>query len=277
MKFAFIRELAGEQQRKPRVDRIPVTLMCTVLEVSRSGYYAWLAREPSARERADAQLTRLILALDEAHGGRLGVERLVAELAKAGHRHSPKRVRRLARAAGLVCVHPRPYKATTVADDSNRHGLVDLVGRDFVPEAPNQLWYSDITYVKTWTGWAYLAVIIDGYTRKVVGWALASHMRTSLATDALRMAIDTQRPTIGECVIHTDRGSQFTSSRFRDLALANGIIPSVGHTGISPLTGYSTRDPWRRHADAHRVPRSSDARVQHVSHDGQGSPEARAA
>lgn len=233
MRFAFIRDFAAEQDRKPRrEDRIPVTLMCEVLEVSRAGYYAWCTRAPSERELEDAELTKLIVALDVEHRGRLGIERLVVELAKAGHHHSPKRVRRLARAAGLVCVHPRPYRATTVADPVNSRGLVDLVGRDFVPEAPGQIWYTDITYAKLWSGWAYLAVIIDGHTRKVVGWALDTHMRTSLVTDALSMAITNQNPGIGECVIHSDRGAQFTSAAFRDLALANGIIPSVGHTGI---------------------------------------------
>ena len=232
MRFAFIRDLAAEQSRKPRDQRIPVALMCQVLEVSRAGYYAWAERPPSRHDLDDAELSERIIALDKEHEGRLGVERLVVELAKDGHRHSPKRVRRLARAAGLVCVHPRPFRATTVADPANNQGLVDLVGRDFVPEAPGQLWHTDITYIKLWGGWAYLAAIIDGHTRKIVGWALDTHMRTSLVTDALSMAIARENPKIGECIIHADRGAQFTSAAFRDLALANGIIPSVGHTGI---------------------------------------------
>lgn len=232
MKFAFIRDLDAEQDRKPRRERIPVSLMCQVLEVSRQGYYQWLARTPSQHERDDGELSERIIELHQAHSGRLGVDRLVAELAKQGHRHPPKRVRRLARAAGLSCVHPRPYRATTLAERANRDGLVDLVGQQFVPEGPDQLWFTDLTYIKTWTGWAYLATVIDGYTRKIVGWALESHMRTSLATEALSMAITRQNPQIGECVIHSDRGAQYTSKQFRDLALANGIIPSVGHTGI---------------------------------------------
>lgn len=232
MKFAFIRDLDGEEQRKPRRDRIPVSLMCEVLDVSRAGYYAWLKRDVSDRAIADAELTELITQIHKEHEGRLGIDRLVAELAKRNRRHSPDRVRRLARAAGLSCVHPRPYKATTVRDEANSDGLVDLVGRDFVPDGPNQLWFTDITYIGTWTGWAYLASIIDGYSRKVVGWSVESHMRTSLVTDALRMAIYRQQPGVGEVVIHSDRGSQYTSNEFRALALANGIIPSVGHTGI---------------------------------------------
>jgi putative transposase len=232
VKFAFIRDLDEEEHRKPRKDRIPVSLMCEVLDVSRSGFYAWLKRVRPDREKENAELTEVIKKIHEDHKGRLGVDRLVAELAKLGRRHSPKRVRRLVRNAGLTCVHPRPYRATTIQDQAGGDGLVDLVGREFVPDGPNQLWFTDITYIRTWGGWAYLAAIIDGYSRKVVGWSVDNNMRTSLVTDALKMAIEQQRPGIGDVVIHSDRGSQYTSTGFRDLALANGLIPSVGHTGI---------------------------------------------
>jgi len=232
VKFAFIRDLNEAERRKPRSERIPVFLMCEVLDVSRSGFYAWLTRATSDRAKEDAELTVVIKKIHDDHEGRLGIDRLVAELAKLGRRHSPQRVRRLARAEGLSCVHPRPYRTTTVQDETNPDGLVDLVGREFVPDGPNQLWFTDITYIRTWSGWAYLASILDGYTRKVVGWSVRGHMRTSLVTDALAMAITRQRPGIGDVVIHSDRGSQYTSRTFRDMALANGIIPSVGHTGI---------------------------------------------
>lgn len=232
MKFAFIGGLDEEERRKPRKERIPVSLMCEVLDVSRGGFYAWLTRAKSDRAKEDAELAVVIKEIHDDHEGRLGIDRLVAELAKLGRRHSPKRVRRLARAAGLRCVHPRPYRATTVPPEANPAGLVDLVGREFVPDGPNQLWFTDITYIRTWNGWAYLASTVDGYTRKVVGWSVEGHMRTSLVTDALAMAITRQRPGTGDVVIHSDRGSQYTSHDFRDMALANGIIPSVGHTGV---------------------------------------------
>jgi putative transposase len=232
VKFAFIRDLDGEEQRKPRKDRIPVSLICEALGVSRSGFYVWLKRDRSGREEKDAELTSVIKKIHEDHKSRLGIDRLVAELAKVGRRHSPRRVRRLARAAGLSCVHPRPYRVTTVQDKASGDGLVDLVGREFVPDGPCQLWFTDITYIPTWGGWAYLASIIDGYSRKIVGWSVDTHMRTSLVTDALRMAIERQQPGIGDVVIHSDRGCQYTSTEFRALALANGIIPSVGRTGI---------------------------------------------
>jgi putative transposase len=146
VKFAFIAEMDVENDRKPREERFPVIFMCEMLEVSRQGYYAWKKRAPSARQKEDVTLTTLIVAIHKAHKGRYGIDRIHADLARNGYQVSPKRVRRLARAAGLRCVHPRPYKATTVPDPANACGLVDLVGRDFVPEAKDQLWYGDITY-----------------------------------------------------------------------------------------------------------------------------------
>ena len=133
---------------------------------------------------------------------------------------------------GRACVHPKPYKTTTIRDGAGGGGLVGLVERAFVPNGPDQLWFTDITYIRTWAGWAYLATIMDGFSRMVVGWAVARHMRTELVTDALVMAINRRRPPIGQTVVHSDRGCQYTSHEFRELALANGIIPSVGHTGI---------------------------------------------
>jgi putative transposase len=135
-----------DERRKPRQERIPTSLICEVLDVSRAGYYAWKQRPAAPRVDADAELTELIKQIHKDHKGRLGIDRLVSELAKLGCAHSPKRVRRLARAAGLTCVHPKPYKTTTVRDDTGGDGLVDLVDRKFVPDGPDQLWFTDITY-----------------------------------------------------------------------------------------------------------------------------------
>jgi putative transposase len=165
----------------------------------------------------------LIKKIHEEHQGRLGIDRIVTELAKLGHAHSAKRVRRLARAAGLSCVHPKPYKATTIRDDeAGGDGLVDLVQREFVPDGPDQLWFTDITYIHTWDGWAYLVTIMDGYSRKVVGWDLATHMRTELVTNALTMAIERRRPPIGQTVIHSDRGSQYQCHLVRRSGVVGG-------------------------------------------------------
>jgi putative transposase len=232
VKFAFIRETDEESKRKPREIRYPVSFMCGMLGVSRAGYYAWLVREPSARALKDEELTALITGIGKENEGRYGIDRIHRELARRGHAHSPRRVRRLARAAGLACVHPRPYKATTVQDKARQRGLAGLVGRKFVPDARDQLWYGDITYIHTISGWAYMATVIDGYSRKVVGWSVARHMREGLVLDAMKMAVRSRRPAAGEVVFHSGRGSQYTGTAFRGLCLANGIIPSVGHTGI---------------------------------------------
>jgi putative transposase len=231
VRFAFIRSEDEGNLRRPRRERLPVLFMCRVLEVSRSGYYAWLKRAPSARSVADAELAAEIARIHREHQGRYGIDRITRALARAGRRHSPRRVRRLARAAGLACVHPRPYKVTTEQDKASQRGLVDLVGRRFVPGARDELWFGDITYIKTMTGWAYLASVLDGHSRKVIGWAVADHMRQELATDALAMAIRNRRPPAGQVIFHSDRGSQYTSAAFRGLCLGNGILPSVGKTG----------------------------------------------
>ena len=140
-------------------------------------------------------------------------------------------MRRLARAAGVECVHPRPYVRTTLPDAQAREGLVDLVDRDFRPPAADQLRAGDITYIHTFSGFAYLATVIDLFSNKVIGWMVADHMRTDLVLDALDMALAARRPGIGEAVMHTDRGAQYTSHAFRDRCLASGVIPSVGRTG----------------------------------------------
>ena len=232
MRFAFIAEIDEENAGKPRRSRIPVSLACEVLEVSRAGYYAWMKRDRSSRAVEDEELMAAVIEIDTEHEGRYGIDRIHRELERRGRRHSPKRVRRLARAAGLRCVHPRPYKATTVQAKTNPLGLVDLIDRAFVADGQDEVWYGDITYIHTITGWAYLATVIDGHSRKVVGWSIATHMRTELVTDALTMAIQQRRPAEGQVVFHSDRGSQYTSARFRDLCLSNGILPSVGKTGI---------------------------------------------
>jgi putative transposase len=232
VKFAFIQEMDGENKRKPREQRFPISFMCGMLDLSRPGYYAWLSRPVSTRATDDEELTKRIVAIDKEHQGRYGVDRITAELARQGRRHSPKRVRRLARAAGLACVHPKPYKNTTVQATRRPLGLVDLVDRQFVPGGQDELWYGDVTYIKTMAGWAYMATVIDGYSRKVVGWSIADHMREDLVLDAMTMAIRNRRPAIGQVTFHSDRGSQYTGHAFRNLCLANGIIPSVGKTGV---------------------------------------------
>jgi putative transposase len=204
--------------------------MCRMLRVSRQGFYQWRDRPPSQRRLDDAALTERIRKIHVGHGGRVGVRRVLDELRRAGVLCSHKRVHRLMRAAGLRGVHPRPYKRTTLPDRFDPR-LADLVGRDFAPPAPNLTWVGDITYIKTWAGWAFCATVIDCYSRKVVGFALADHMRTDLIIDALRMAIIHRDPPPG-VIFHSDRGAQYTGTEFRDFCRDNGVRPSVGRTGI---------------------------------------------
>jgi putative transposase len=204
--------------------------MCRMLHVSRQGFYQWRDRPPSQRQRDDAALTERIRKIHAGHGGRVGVRRVHDELRRAGVACAHKRVHRLMRAAGLRGVHPRPYRRTTLPDRFDPR-LADLVARDFAPPAPNRTWVGDVTYIKTWAGWAFCATVIDCYSRKVVGFALADHMRTDLIVDALRMAIIHRDPPPG-VIFHSDRGAQYTSTEFRDFCRANGVRPSVGRTGI---------------------------------------------
>jgi transposase InsO family protein len=201
-----------------------------MLEVSRQGFYQWRDRPPSRHQLDDAAITERIRKIHAAHGQRVGVRRVHDELRRAGVMCSHKRTHRLMRAAGLRSVHPRPYRRTTMPDRFDPR-LLDLLARDFSPTAPDMVWVGDITYIRTWTGWAFLATVIDCYSRRVVGFAVADHMRTDLIIDALRMAIIHRDPPSGT-IFHSDRGSQYTSDEFRGFCRDNGVRPSVGRTGI---------------------------------------------
>ena len=235
MKFSFIGQVAEEQRQLPPGVRFPVVFMCRMLEVTRQGYYEWKKRPVSAHDQKDAELAARIRYLhEERHKNRAGIERILWDLQEEGHVTSERRVRRLARAAGLQCVHPGPSARTTMQDSKAIGGLVDLVDREFTAPEPDQLWVGDITYIWTYSGFAYLATLIDMCSNKVVGWAVDDHMRTGLVLEALDNALAARGPGIGigELVVHHDRGSQYTSGGYRDRLFAEGIIPSVGHTGI---------------------------------------------
>jgi putative transposase len=223
VKFAAIADWAD-------LDEFPVEFMCRELGVSRSGYYAWRGRAPSERARADAGLREVIAQVWQRLRGNPGVRRVHAELITLGHKVSPKRVWRLMRETGLQGRHPKPWKRTTTAGDAPVPAP-DLIGRDFTAEAVNQRWCGDITYIKTWDGWAYLATVIDLHSRAVVGWAITDHMRTELVTAALDRALAHRDPPAG-VIFHSDRGSQYTSTAFAEYCTRNGIRRSLGRTGI---------------------------------------------
>jgi putative transposase len=184
-----------------------IALMCRVLEVSRSGYHAWAARPPSARGVEDARLSARIAVLHEQRRGVYGSPRIWADLVlDDGERIGRKRVERLMRQAGLSGLISKKYKATTVRVPGVRVAE-DLLDRDFAAEAPNRCWVADITYLRTWEGWLYLVAVQDLYSRRIVGWSMADHMRTELVSDALQMALARRRPDRG-LIWHSDQGSQ---------------------------------------------------------------------
>jgi putative transposase len=184
----------------------PVSLLCSVLGVSRAGYYAWKARPASPRAVRDAQLTALIGEIHSASEGSYGWPRVHAELSHRGVRVSRKRVARLMRQAGLSGLLVRRRGTTTIRVPGVRPAP-DLVARDFNPPAPNRLWAADLTEVPTWEGKLYLAAVIDCYSRRCVGWAMAEHMRAELVVEALEMAVSQRKPERG-LIHHSDQGSQ---------------------------------------------------------------------
>jgi transposase InsO family protein len=213
------------------VNTFPVDYMCRMLEISRSGYYAWKKRALSKHDRDDITLSTKIKAIFDAHEGRYGVRRIHRALIRQGIKIAYKRVQRLMAKLGLVSVHPRPRKHLTTVQAAEPSDLPDLVGRKFTAVKPNLLWYGDITYVRTAAGWCYVASVVDAFSRKVVGWAVAEHMKTDLVIAALRMAIMHRRPPEG-IIFHADRGSQYTSHDFVEFCKKNKIRNSVGRTGI---------------------------------------------
>jgi putative transposase len=205
-----------------------VVLLCRVVGVAKSAFYAWQRQQLSARSRADEQLTDEIRDIFDASRCTYGAPRVHAQLRKRGKRVGRKRVARLMREAGLVGRTPRRFRRTTIPDPSTQ--VHDLVQRQFDPSEPDQLWLSDITYIRTWQGWLYLAVFLDAYSRKVVGWALADHLRTELVTSALQMALNSRRPPVG-LICHSDRGSQYTSAAYRNQLDQHGLRHSIGRLG----------------------------------------------
>jgi putative transposase len=211
----------------------PVALSCRVLGVARSGFYAWRGREASARARADASLTARITAIHAASRATYGSPRVHAELRATGERCGRRRVARLMRSAGLRGCHGQRRQVRTTTPDRQASPAPDRVERAFRPTdvgAPDRLWVADISYVATHEGWLYLAVVLDAYSRKVVGWAMADHLRTDLVLDALTMAIRRRRPAAG-LVHHSDHGCQYTSLAFGQRLREAGILPSMGSVG----------------------------------------------
>ena len=221
MKFRFV---AREKAQHP------VRILCRVLEVSTSGFYHWLRRGPSARERRDAALLSLLRTLHRTSRGTYGVPRMYAELTLGqGLRCSRKRVARLMRAAGLLGIHRRRLHGIT-RREPRRPLFPDLVARQFLPAQPNRLWVADLTQHRTGAGWFYAGVVLDAFSRRVVGWSTGERPDAALAVDALTLAVNQRRPGPGR-VHHSDHGALYTSLTFGHTLQAAGIHGSMGRLG----------------------------------------------
>jgi putative transposase len=205
-----------------------VSTLCRVLGVSPSGYYAWSKRPASRRKQRDGELLRRIRTIHLASRETYGTPRVFAELKDEGERVGRKRVARLMRSAGIVGASRRKRVFTTLRDRDARPAP-DLVERAFNASGPDRLWVADITYVPTWAGFLFLAVVLDAWSRKIVGWAMATHLRTELVLEAFEMALAQRRPR--EVIQHSDQGTQYTSIAFGLRCKAANVRPSMGSVG----------------------------------------------
>jgi transposase InsO family protein len=206
-----------------------ITQMCAWLEVSRSGFYDWRFRPESATAKRQQRLALLIGRIFADSDGTYGYRRIAAQLARQGTVAGPELVRKLMRKLGLVACQPRPWRPVTT-QQGQAGPIPDLVRRDFSASVPGQKMVGDITYVKTWQGWAFLATVIDCATRKVIGWAVDDNYRTPLITGAIEMAArNVELPA--DAIFHSDRGSNYTSAEFAAVLERLGIRQSAGRTG----------------------------------------------
>ena len=237
MRFEFI-----EDHR----DQFPVIRMCKVLGVSSSGYYAWRGRPPSKREMANQELTAEIKQAFEESGEVYGSPRIYQVMRKLGLMCSENRVARLMRVAGLRAKQSRRFKATTRRNKAHR-AAPNKLRRDFSAHRVDQKWLADITYIPTAEGWLYLAAILDLFSRRIVGWAMAARITTDLTLAALSMALERRRPG-GDLIHHSDQGSQYTDSRYQDMLGAHGIQASMNSGGTwsdhAPMESFV--GPWKR-------------------------------
>lgn len=221
MKFGFVARHRGIW---------PVDVQCEALGVSRSGFYAWCDRPQSARARSDVALLHTIRASFLASDSTYGARRMLDEVRAAGHTCGRAPVARLMRAAGLFARPQRRARPTDTGDRAPHLVAPNTLDRDFTAAAPNQKWVADFTYVWTHEGWLYVAVVLDLFSRRVVGWAMQSAMTSQLVTDALLMAVWRRGPS-GAMLHHSDQGSQYTSEPFQRLLTSLGITCSMSRSG----------------------------------------------
>ena len=223
-KYAFI-----DTTNSAEPGRYGIKNMCRWLAVSPSGFFTWRSRPPSARAVRHEELTALVRWSFERSNATYGYRRVHADLVRRGVEVGADAVRDIMGAEGLVACQPRPFRLTTVPGDGA--GAPDLLNRDFTAPVPGSKLVGDITYIHTWAGFAYLATVIDCYSKAVIGWAVADHMRTDLVIDALAMARRNHQLAKG-CIFHSDRGTQYTSVQLRHYLAAHNMRSSMGRTGI---------------------------------------------
>ncbi|GAA3041741.1 transposase InsO [Actinokineospora globicatena] len=242
---------------------LPITRMCGLLDISRSGYYEWRTRPASATVTRRDELSRLITELFEASDKTYGYRRIHADLADQGVACGPELVRQIMRELGLRSCHPRPWRFVLTAGDGQVHDIPDLLRRDFTAEEPGVKTVGDITYIPTGEGWLYLATVIDCHTKAVTGWAMDDHYTTSLIDTAIRHAARNGH-LADNAIFHTDRGSNYTSATFAATLASLRVRHSVGRTGtcydnalaesffatlkneLTHRTRYATRENARR-------------------------------
>lgn len=214
---------------KEQSEKFKVVLMCRLLRVSVSGYYAWMNRVPSLRDEANMKLTQKIKIIFDDEKSRAGAPRIARRLKAEGELVSRHRVARIMRLNGWRARAAKKFKATT---NSNHRLPVapNLLNQDFSARKPNEKWVSDITYVWTDEGWLYLAVVMDLYSRMVVGWAISERMTSKLVIDALQMALWRRKPPRG-LIVHSDRGSQYCSHAYQELFVTHGLVCSMSKRG----------------------------------------------
>ena len=207
-----------------------LTVLCAALDVTRSGYYAWVKAGASGHEQADALLRPQIQELHRLHQGRYGAPRIHDQLAKQGMKHGCKRIARLMKQAGLRGLSPKRYVPQTTRSDHEQPIAPNRLAERVAPDGPNQIWVNDLTYVRTDEGWLYAAVVMDLWSRKIVGWATGPSLHAALSGNALQMALKQRRPARG-LLHHSDRGVQYASREHRDLLQAAGMEPSMSRAG----------------------------------------------
>ena len=209
-----------------------VTMMCRLLEVGRSAYYAWVGRPASARTVRAAALAARIVKLHEDSDATYGAPRILADLRAEGEVVSVKTVAKAMRANSIRGCAPPQWRTTTFPETDPANIPADLVDRHFDQGRLDAVWVGDVTYIRTWEGWLYLATVIDAHSRRVIGWAVTDHMRASLVTEALTMAVVQRGHPVAGVIFHSDRGVQYTSGAMRSVARKHGVLLSVGRTGV---------------------------------------------